>query len=138
MQDMGVGDVQLKFQNGSSFMLKNVRHVPSITKSLISTGVLDDAGYVAVFGSNTWKISKGSMIVAHGVKSRSLYMLHVSSVKHHVINVTEQPSVYLWHRRLDICPRKEWKSCLVLVICLVFHFKILNFVSIVLDRKSVV
>lgn len=38
---MGVGDVQLKFQNGSSFMLKNVRHVPSITKSLISTGVLD-------------------------------------------------------------------------------------------------
>lgn len=40
---LGVGDVQLKFQNGSSFMLKNVRHIPSITKSLISTRVLDDA-----------------------------------------------------------------------------------------------
>ena len=45
---LGVGDVQLKFQNGSSFMLKNVRHVPAITKSLISTGLLDDAGYVTV------------------------------------------------------------------------------------------
>ncbi|MCO5549225.1 hypothetical protein L7F22_002691 [Adiantum nelumboides] len=36
-QILGVGDDQLKFQNGSSFMLKNVRHVSAITKSLIST-----------------------------------------------------------------------------------------------------
>ncbi|MCO5564000.1 hypothetical protein L7F22_017655 [Adiantum nelumboides] len=33
----GVGDVQLKFHNGSSFMLKNVRDVSTITRSLIST-----------------------------------------------------------------------------------------------------
>ena len=32
---LGVGDVQLKFQNGSSFMLKNVRHVPAITKRTV-------------------------------------------------------------------------------------------------------
>ena len=70
-------------------MLKNVQRVPTITKSLISTGVLDEAGYVTVFGNNTWKISKGSLTIAHGVKSGNLYMLHVSSVKHHVINVIE-------------------------------------------------
>ena len=86
---LGVGDVQLKFQNGTSFMLKNVRHVPAITKSLISTRVLDDASYVTVFGNNTWKIFKGSLTVAHGVKSGNLYMLHVSSMKDNVINVTE-------------------------------------------------
>ncbi|MCO5593159.1 hypothetical protein L7F22_047165 [Adiantum nelumboides] len=51
-QILGVGDVQLKFQNDSSFMLKNVRHVFAITKSLISTGLLDDAGYVTTFGQN--------------------------------------------------------------------------------------
>ena len=95
---LGVGDVQLKFQNGTSFMLKNVKHVPLITKSLISTGILDDARYVTIFGNNVWKISKGSMTVAHGVKFGTLYMLHVSGVKHNVINVTEQPSVSLWHR----------------------------------------
>ena len=82
---LGVGDVHLKFQNDSSFFLKNVRHVLSITKSLISTRLFDDTSYVTMFGNNTWKISKGSMTVAHGVKSRSLYMLHVSSVKNNVI-----------------------------------------------------
>ena len=40
------------------------------------------------------------MTVAHGVKSGSLYMLHVSSVEHNVINITEQLSVPLWHCQL--------------------------------------
>ena len=35
---VGVGDVQLQFQNGSSFTLRNVRHVPKLTRNLISTG----------------------------------------------------------------------------------------------------
>ena len=112
-------------------MLKNVRHVPAITKSLISTGLLDDVGYVTTFGQNMWKISKGSMTVAHGLKSGGLYMIYVSNVSKNVINVTEQPNVSLWHRRLGHMSKKEWKSCLVLVICLAFHFMILNFVSIV-------
>ena len=34
---MGVGDVKLKFQHGSTFILKNVRHVPNLTKSLINS-----------------------------------------------------------------------------------------------------
>ena len=115
--------MQLKLQNGSSFMLKNVRHVPTVTKSLISTGVLDEASYVTVFGNNTWKISKGSLTIAHGVKSGNLYMLHVSSVKHHVINVTEQPSVSLWHRRLGHMSKKgmEILSCYGYLPSFSFH-----------------
>ena len=73
---MGVGDVQLKFQQGSSFTLKNVRHVPKLTKSLISSGQLDDGGYTTTFGDNSWKIIKGSLVVACGTKSGTLYMLH--------------------------------------------------------------
>ena len=98
--------MQLKFQSGSSFMLKNVRHIPMITKSLISTGLLDEAGYVTVFGNNAWPISKGAMIVAHGIKTRNLYMLHVSEVKNNVVNITEQPSVSLWYRRLGHMSKK--------------------------------
>ena len=78
-------------------MLKNVRHVPSITKSLITIGILDDARHVTIFGNNVWKISKGLMIVVDGNKSGTLYKLHVSGVKHNVINVIEQPSVSVWH-----------------------------------------
>ncbi|MCO5595029.1 hypothetical protein L7F22_049066 [Adiantum nelumboides] len=65
-QILGVGDVQLKFQNGSSFMPKNVRHVPAITKSLINTdsdyaGDLDNrrptSGYVFTMagGAVSWR-----------------------------------------------------------------------------------
>ena len=35
-QVAGVGDVLLKFESGSSFTLKDVRHVPQLTKSMIS------------------------------------------------------------------------------------------------------
>ena len=92
--------MQLKFQHGSTFTLKNVRHVPKLTKSLISAGQLDDAGFTSVFGDSSWKITKGSLVVARGSKCGTLYMLHVSNVKANVICVTEQPSVSLWHRRL--------------------------------------
>ena len=77
-----------------------MRHVPKLTKSLISAGQLDDAGFSCVFGDSSWKITKGSLVVARGSKSGVLYMLHVSTVKNHVICVTEQPSVSLWHHRL--------------------------------------
>ena len=86
---IGVGDVQLKFQSGSTFTLKNVRHVPKLTKSLISAGQLDDGGYSTIFGDSSWKITKGSLVVARGSKSGTLYMLHVSNTKNNVICVAE-------------------------------------------------
>ena len=97
---LGIRDVQLKFQNGATLVLKNVRHVPAIQKSLISIGKLDDASYDTIFGSKIGKIAKGDQMVTHGIKPRTLYTLHVSSVRHHVINVVEQPSVELWHKRI--------------------------------------
>ena len=94
-------------------MLKNVHHVPKITKSLLNTGVLDDAGYVTIFGNSSWKISKGAMMRAHGAKLGSLYMLHVSNVTHHIINVIKQPNVSLWHCWLVQMSQKRMKilSC---------------------------
>ena len=50
---IGVGDVQIKFQSGSTFTLKNVRHVPKLPKSLISAGQLDDGGYSTIFGDSS-------------------------------------------------------------------------------------
>ncbi|MDM1593442.1 GAG-pre-integrase domain-containing protein, partial [Escherichia coli] len=58
------------------------------------------------FADNSWKITKGSLVVARGMKSSTLYMLHVSTVKNHGICVTEQPSVSFWHRRLGHMSQK--------------------------------
>ena len=79
--------MKLKFQHGSTFILKNVRHVPKLTKSLINLRQLDDTDYTCVFGDNSWKITKGFLVVARGLKFGTLYVLHVTTVKDHVIHV---------------------------------------------------
>ena len=93
-----MGNIKLKFKQGStSFTLKNVYHVLEFIKSLILTKQLDDEGYNCVYGENSWKITKGSMVVVQGVKLGVLYMLHVRGVKDHVIYVIEQSILSLWH-----------------------------------------
>ena len=91
----GIGDIKLKFQNGATFVFKDICHDPELTKSLILTEQLDDEGYTCIYGDNLWKISKGSLLVAKGTKLGSLDMLHVSSVKDNVILVAKQPSLSL-------------------------------------------
>ena len=97
---VGVGDVQVCFNNGSTFTLQDVIHVPLLTKNLVSAGQLDDVGYTCTFGDSLWKISKGALQTARGLKSSTLYVLHVSSFSKNVICIAEQPSVSLWHRWL--------------------------------------
>ena len=107
------------------FVLKDVCHVPKLTKSLISARQLDDEGYTCIYGDKSWKISKGLLQVEKGTNLGSLYTLHVSSVNDHVILVVEQPSLSLWHRRTYVCHWNNKTSfafglCLALVsqICL--------------------
>ncbi|MCO5595051.1 hypothetical protein L7F22_049088 [Adiantum nelumboides] len=83
---LGVGDVQLKFHNGSSFMLKNI---------------------------NMWKVSKGSMTKAHGVKSGGLNMIQVLSVSKNVIHITEDLGFDAFHGSItDQCSTSELKDVL--------------------------
>lgn len=89
---VGVGIIKFSFANGSSFVLKNVRHVPKLTKSLISVGQLDESGYQTTFGFLGWKIQKGSIVLARGAKCGTLYPLHVSSVIDNVVTITMQPN----------------------------------------------
>ncbi|MCO5583241.1 hypothetical protein L7F22_037150 [Adiantum nelumboides] len=50
---VGAGDIKLSLPNGSVFTLTNVKHVPKLTKSLISTCQLDDDGYHTTFGNQS-------------------------------------------------------------------------------------
>ena len=87
---VGIGDIPMVLSNGMRFVVENVRHVPCLTRNLISIPQLDDLGYKVTFSQLSWKISKGNILVAHGIKVGSLYPLYVSS-RDIVLSVTEQP-----------------------------------------------
>ena len=67
--------MQIKFENGSIFTLKNMRHVPKLTRILIIARKLDDLGYTYNFGDSSWKLVKGYLFVAYGSKSSTVYTL---------------------------------------------------------------
>jgi hypothetical protein len=54
----GVGTVDLKFTSGKIVRLKNVHHVPSINKNLVSGSLLCRDGYKIVFESNKFVVSQ--------------------------------------------------------------------------------
>ncbi|WVY97343.1 hypothetical protein V8G54_029494 [Vigna mungo] len=92
----GKGAVKIKL-NGSVWELKNVRHIPDLTKNLISVGQLANDGYTTVFHGDNWKISKGAMTIARGRKSGTLYKTEGAC---HLIAVAMNENPNLWHRRL--------------------------------------
>ena len=61
-------------QNENHWLLHEVRHVPTLSRNLISVGQLGDEGCVVTFTDNNWKVSKGSLVVAKGVKVGTLYL----------------------------------------------------------------
>ncbi|GKC01435.1 hypothetical protein Tco_0987571 [Tanacetum coccineum] len=74
----GVGDVVLKTSFGTSWTLKDVRYIPGLKRRrLISAGQLEEEGYHVGFGDQQWKVTKDSLVVAHGNKRGSLYMVEV-------------------------------------------------------------
>ncbi|KAK2382823.1 putative mitochondrial protein [Trifolium repens] len=92
--------------NGSKLTLKDVKHVPDIRLNLLSVAKLCDEGYNNLFSRDTWKLTKGSMVVARGMKCSTLYIEHAKIIKDvHVVESTEK--VELWHKRLCHMSEKD-------------------------------
>ncbi|KAD7477390.1 hypothetical protein E3N88_00526 [Mikania micrantha] len=53
----------------------NVRVIPGLNRKLISVGQLDKQGMEERFGSNEWKVVKGNLVIARGMKHGSLYLV---------------------------------------------------------------
>ena len=96
---IGIGDVMVQFSDGSQFTIQNVRHVLELTRSLMSVGQLDNIGFKVIFASQSFRITKGNMVIAKGNKVGSLYPLVVHQ-KEHLLTVTKQPMTCIWHGRL--------------------------------------
>jgi len=102
---VGKGTITIRL-NGSIWELKNVRHIPDLTKNLISLGQLADEGYTTIFHRDHWKISKGAMTIAHRKKSGTLYKTTEAC---HLIVVATNNNCNLWHQRLGHMSEKGMK-----------------------------
>ena len=71
----GVGTVDLKLTSEKTVQLKNVQHVPSIRKNLISGSLLCRDGYKLVFESNKCVLYKYGTFVGKGYESGGLFRL---------------------------------------------------------------
>ena len=72
---LGVGTVILKFTSGKTVLLKNVQHVPSIKKNLVSGSQLCRDGYKIVFESNKYVLSKYGTFIGKGYYCGGLFLL---------------------------------------------------------------
>jgi len=70
----GKGTVQCAQQNGQRWKLNEVRHIPGLAKNMISVHQLDVEGHRVTFECGKWKVCKGAIVVARGIKSSTLYL----------------------------------------------------------------
>jgi hypothetical protein len=82
----GVGMVDLKFTLGKIVHLKNVHHVPSINKNLVSGSILCRDGYKLVFESNKFVVSMFGTFVGKGYECGGLFRLSLSDVCNKIVN----------------------------------------------------
>ncbi|GKC16783.1 retrovirus-related pol polyprotein from transposon TNT 1-94 [Tanacetum coccineum] len=75
----GVGMVQMKFTSGKTVTLHNVLHVPTISKSLVSVGKLDEHGFKIVIESKKVVITKRGLFVGKGYYQEGMYQLNVEN-----------------------------------------------------------
>ena len=75
----GIGTITFERESGNPFLLKDVMHVPSLKKNLVSVAMLEDKGYDVVF-------SDGKAFLQHkttgqtkriGIQVKNLYKLEV-------------------------------------------------------------
>jgi len=62
----GVGTIDLKFTSGKIVQLKNVQHVPTINKNLVSGSLLCKDGFKVVLESNKLVVSKHGQFIGEG------------------------------------------------------------------------
>jgi hypothetical protein len=77
---LGVGTVNLKLTSGKTMRLKNVQHVSTIKKNLVSGSLLCRDGFKLVFESNKCVMSKYGNFIGKGYESGGLFRLSWSEI----------------------------------------------------------
>jgi hypothetical protein len=96
---VGLGKVKINQHNGNQWLLKEVRHVPDLRKNLISIGKFATKGCISIFTDKTWKVIKGSLMIAKGEKVGTLYLCTGNTNSSISLDSTRVDTT-LWHQRL--------------------------------------
>jgi len=98
---LGVGIVIVKFSLGKTVLMKNVQHVLSIKKNLVSGSQLYRDGYKIVFEANKVILSKFGTFIGKGYDCGGLFRLSIhdfcNKVMNHTVILNESN---IWHSRL--------------------------------------
>ena len=78
---VGIGDVRIETNVGSTMMLKDMRHVPDLRMNVFFTWAMDRAGYCNYLGNGRWKLTKGLVVVVKGHACCGMYKTHVKTYK---------------------------------------------------------
>ncbi|KAH9300846.1 hypothetical protein KI387_012429, partial [Taxus chinensis] len=57
----------VKMQNENTWLLKDVKHVPTLRQNLLSSGQLGSDGFTVIFTMDSWKVTKGALLVARAL-----------------------------------------------------------------------
>ena len=95
----GIGTVQIKTHDGTIRTLSKVRHIPDMTRCLISFGTLETNGCRISMENGVLKVTKGAMVIMKGLRQGSLYILQGTTVTG-VAAVGTADDTQLWHMRL--------------------------------------
>src|SRR5437868_5457344 len=74
----GVGTVDLKFTSGNIVQLRNVQHVPTMDKNLVSGSLLCRDGFKVVLESNKVVVSKHGQFIGKGYECGGLFCFSLS------------------------------------------------------------
>jgi hypothetical protein len=121
----GVGTIDLKFTSGKIMQLKNVQHVPTINKNLVSGSLLCKDGFKVVLDSNKLVMSKHGQFNDKDYDCGGLFRLSLAnfcnkSVNHICGAINNDASV--WHSRL--CHVNFGLISQLFSICLIPNFTI--------------
>jgi hypothetical protein len=95
---LGVGTVNLKFTSGKTVLLKNMQHMPSIKKNLVSGSMMCRDGYKIVLESNKYVVSRHGTFVDKCYDCGGLFCLSLLYVCNKVVNtVNISNESDLWH-----------------------------------------
>ena len=97
----GVGDVHLRFADGASLVLCDVRHVPTMTQSLVSIAQLRDDGYAFLHTEHSWRLHRGLLVVARGARSSTNFPIYPSYIRAGAVYVVALPCREVETRRVS-------------------------------------
>ena len=98
---MGIGTVRIRMHDGIVRTLGNVRHIPGLSRNLISLSTMDRAGFWHKGQNGVLKVGKGQMVYMKGaIQPDNMYKLTGSTVEGGAAVCTEEDKTELWHRRL--------------------------------------